>query len=444
MTSAHGPQWVGRALIVHVVSALCAAATYVWILRDQPLPWIAFWVAGLTLSSAAPFRPEWGLAAYAMTLYGTPRYSSLFEALVRSHLLHWEALFAVSGGILWLARSGQRPRLTSAPLLVGVTLFGWAGLSAGIAALESVRPIEAVRHSTLFFIHALVLMLLAAQVMKTAAAARTFTLLLCLGLGLRIWWQGVAGLELEGDIGPLVLMLLPLTVALARTDEARSVRLWMIVAAIVGLVTVALTYNRASVVAFAAVWLLMCWQNRRHAWLLAANAIAMGAAAVWVSTTPYWSRIQGAWSDLQGTAPGSVTERLHLWKAGLSMVTDHPVLGVGPGRYASELAEYLPELRGTVAHNSYMHMAAETGLPGLVLYVLLFATALVVSQRVYRGSPRSRRGGMANAIQASLVAYLVAGFFISRHDMVLAYILVGWLTALAASTDQPDESALDR
>src|SRR5206468_6526411 len=86
-----------------------------------------------------------------------------------------------------------------------------------------------------------------------------------------------------------------------------------------------------------------------------------------------------------------------------------------------------------VAHNNYVQVAAETGFPGLALYLALFGTALASAARVMGQSAHDWRGATAGALQVSIVAYLTAGLFISRHDMVLAYMLVGWVAATASA-----------
>ncbi len=69
-----------------------------------------------------------------------------------------------------------------------------------------------------------------------------------------------------------------------------------------------------------------------------------------------------------------------LWQAGVTMVADEPVVGIGSGRYGVELGNRLPvELWGVTtaenAHNYYLQAAAENGLVSLLALVLLLAVA---------------------------------------------------------------------
>jgi len=418
---------------VHAVGALAVAVLYLFIFRHDGAPWlwVSLWTVGFALTAAAPFRPEFGLAAYSVVLYATPRYSELFNILARSNLLHFTVLFAGSGAVLWRVRMGRVSVAHSPLLTLALALFAWGGISALVPRPDVAQATLGLRHSTVFFVHALALLVVASQVMGRVGAARNFVLTLCTGLAVRVFWQGIDGVKLEGDIGPLAAMVLPLALVFAQTDPIRSVRVFMLASVAGAVITIALTYNRGAAVALAVVMALVGWRNRRNPWVVGSVVAGVGIAALWLVTTPYWTRFQEVWKELAGSSTGSVTERLELWKAGLRIVADHPVFGIGVGNYPAELAKYAPDLQGMVAHNSYVQVAAETGLPGLALYLALFITALMVTQRIVGGSPTSRPGAVAGAVQISIAACLSAGFFISRHDMVLAYLLVGWAAALS-------------
>lgn len=77
----------------------------------------------------------------------------------------------------------------------------------------------------------------------------------------------------------------------------------------------------------------------------------------------------------------STAERLAHWIAGLHMFMDHPVLGVGIGNYADAYPRYFITIFTDPlghAHNYYINIAAETGLIGLIAF-LLFLLAVFVA-----------------------------------------------------------------
>ena len=74
---------------------------------------------------------------------------------------------------------------------------------------------------------------------------------------------------------------------------------------------------------------------------------------------------------------GTLHKRTTIWKAGLRAWKQRPVAGVGWGAYPDAVKPELgvPPIAGHeyVAHNSFLSVLVETGLPGFALWMLLLA-----------------------------------------------------------------------
>jgi len=91
-----------------------------------------------------------------------------------------------------------------------------------------------------------------------------------------------------------------------------------------------------------------------------------------------------SFQPLQGNA---IDERLLFWTAGLRMLAEHPITGVGLGNYRSLYTPYEVKVRAShkgsrfdsvsrrteVAHNDYIQIAAELGIGGVVGVVAFLA-----------------------------------------------------------------------
>jgi putative inorganic carbon (hco3(-)) transporter len=80
----------------------------------------------------------------------------------------------------------------------------------------------------------------------------------------------------------------------------------------------------------------------------------------------------------------SVVERMAHWQAGWQMFLDQPLLGLGPGNYPVAYERYyLPGWLEPLghAHNYYLNLAAETGLVGLVVFLLTLLLAFHAAAR---------------------------------------------------------------
>ena len=70
--------------------------------------------------------------------------------------------------------------------------------------------------------------------------------------------------------------------------------------------------------------------------------------------------------------------RIVVWRRTLQMIADYPLLGSGPGTYATIFTQYQPPgilHRYYMAHNDYLHFVSETGL--LVLVIMGWLTIIV-------------------------------------------------------------------
>jgi O-antigen ligase len=68
---------------------------------------------------------------------------------------------------------------------------------------------------------------------------------------------------------------------------------------------------------------------------------------------------------------GNISSRGEIWKAGLDMFEERPLLGVGIGNFAAMLERQIGF--NQVAHNVFLTILVESGLVGLAVYVLVVA-----------------------------------------------------------------------
>lgn len=108
--------------------------------------------------------------------------------------------------------------------------------------------------------------------------------------------------------------------------------------------------------------------------------------------------------------------RWYYWDAGVSALTRNPFLGMGGDETASiaAVSKYAPGLLDDkVMHNSYLEMAVEYGLVGLVFYISFLSVILVWSYRLFNFA--LSKGDML--LTAPAVSYLILMFsalFVSR------------------------------
>ena len=135
----------------------------------------------------------------------------------------------------------------------------------------------------------------------------------------------------------------------------------------------------------------------------------------------------------------ALIERQAHWQAALNMLTDHPWTGVGFSNYQPLYEQYRllnwPMPLGH-AHNIYLNFAAETGLPGLAAYLLLWGAIVVITLRTIR-----RTHGVERALAIGLMGVWV---HLSTHMLVdnlyvnNTHLIIGTLFGLLVALDRSD------
>jgi O-antigen ligase len=142
----------------------------------------------------------------------------------------------------------------------------------------------------------------------------------------------------------------------------------------------------------------------------------------------------------------ALIERQAHWQAALNMLSDQPWTGVGFSNYQPQYEQYRllnwPMPLGH-AHNIYLNVAAETGLIGLGLYLLLWISIFVVTFRAIRraqGIDRAVVVGLMGAWVYLATHMLVDNLYVNNTHLMIG-VLLGLLSFIAvraqASRHQP-------
>jgi O-antigen ligase len=186
-------------------------------------------------------------------------------------------------------------------------------------------------------------------------------------------------------------------------------RRWMILLGIVG-ASLVLSFTRSVWLGAISGFLVIVTMIPRRLWLGVAVPVAVVCLA---SSGLIYHRIS---TSLQPNfAPN--TGRVELFFAGVQMIEDHPLFGVGPQRIHTEFPNYYrgPDLAGSHIYyghleNNILQLAAERGLPCLAAFLWFIFELYAGLIDVARKSDSNSRW-MALSALAALTGFIVAGFF---------------------------------
>ena len=190
----------------------------------------------------------------------------------------------------------------------------------------------------------------------------------------------------------------------------------------------------------------------------------IAVAGVAVAAPPEaWDRISGLKklrsSDTVAEADpeGSAEQRYTIWKVARAISADHPIFGVGIGtypqvheRYAVRLEEWRPARGKWAAHNTFLNVLAETGVPGLLLFIAILVSILRTLRRTgarLRDVAPVWANGLA-FLQASFWGFVVCASFGVYSTLpylyfviAIAWLLCGDLEQAAARANAPVRTA---
>ena len=117
-----------------------------------------------------------------------------------------------------------------------------------------------------------------------------------------------------------------------------------------------------------------------------------------------------------------MTIRQAVWRQTIQMIVDHPMVGIGLGSYDDVAhSQYGPPAypiffhKGWHAHNSFLHVLAETGIVGFLAGCYLGVTLVRFLLRRWRAGDRISRLN-----SSALLCVLIAFFVLSMTEAMLA------------------------
>jgi probable O-glycosylation ligase (exosortase A-associated) len=260
------------------------------------------------------------------------------------------------------------------------------------------------------------------------------------------WRLGALYAYDANDFATLAVMCLPLGVYFL----FRSRPLWrrLVSAVALGLLGIAFVWSgsRGGFLALVAVaaFLLLQYRAIPMRWRMLTTA-ALAVLFVSTASGTFWDKMKTVVEPGEDYNLTSDAGRIAIWQRGMGYMLEYPLLGVGPGNFPtaegtiSSVAQRTPSWRGvrwSAAHNSFVQVAAELGIPGLVLFLGMLGSAFGALRAVrrrfpYRPGERSPPPAqLADAMTASLIAFVVGGFFLSLAYRDLLYTMLALVIAL--------------
>lgn len=180
-----------------------------------------------------------------------------------------------------------------------------------------------------------------------------------------------------------------------------------------------LTFSRGGYLglfAGAAFLAILFWGKIGIRYKAASIIVVIGAAFILLIPNPISSRLFSSFNLKEGSNQG----RLEMWIKASDVTRDFPVFGVGIGNYPLTVKPTADYRDPIYAHNTYLDIAAETGVANALVWMALLAFSIVTFMR------KSKQDVLYLFLAASLFIFSVHSIFETGlySPMVLSLVLI--------------------
>ncbi|HDR68121.1 MAG TPA: hypothetical protein ENN61_03630 [Bacteroidaceae bacterium] len=259
--------------------------------------------------------------------------------------------------------------------------------------------------------------------------------------------------------GATLAMLLPVLLALFQFIKRDNIntRFLMILLILLYMMATVFSYTRAawvSLIAGAGVWLILKLKIRFEYVLVGAVLLF---ALVFSMRTQIMMQMERNRQESSGditehvqsianiSSDQSNLERINRWSCAYRMWKDKPVFGYGPGTYQFVYGSYQRSYEKTristtfgilgTAHSEYLLTLSESGLFGMISFILIVVLTIATGVRVYRKAHDRKIKILSIAILIGLITYYVHGLLNNFLDTDKSSALFWGYTAMLVAMD---------
>jgi len=247
----------------------------------------------------------------------------------------------------------------------------------------------------------------------------------------------------SADLGVAMCVVFGLSLALFQATNGRKWRIFLLACLLAFGALILVCGSRGAIVGAVGIVLATWARSAKKSWSLV-FVLLFALGLVYLMPHASRDRFQSA-EDYQHDQ--TANHRVLLWKAGLRMWSDNPILGVGPANYryvrqTSYRISVANDRDAFVCHSLYIEVISELGVLGTLAAAAIIIFFFLLTGRVRKRLLASGAGRqnwevcLASGLQLAMIGYLVSGAFVSvfwyPHIWILSGLAMGLNTATAA------------
>lgn len=119
-------------------------------------------------------------------------------------------------------------------------------------------------------------------------------------------------------------------------------------------------------------------------------------------------------TDVADIKDSSAGKRILIWRGAMGMIKDQPLFGFGYGLFPYIIGQYSPETPNTDAHNTYLILAAEMGVPAFLIFLSILFVLIKNARWLLLHAQDKYFKAFAIGALAGLFGLIMANMFGSR------------------------------
>jgi putative inorganic carbon (HCO3(-)) transporter len=249
------------------------------------------------------------------------------------------------------------------------------------------------------------------------------------------------------DLATSLDLIIPFALALALMNR-RGKRLLYVLCGVALTAGVVVTFSRGGFLGLLAMAAFFAWKLGRFRKGFTTLVLVSTVAIFMIAVPASYSGRLGSIFNSDEDATGSSQARLDLLVRSSEVAISHPIVGVGLGNF------HIFSIGEQKAHNSYLEIAAELGVLGLIAYLVILVAPFRYLRKIEKDSleggwpggvspSHSRTSGagegrssardryyLSITIQGALIGYAVCSFFGSIQYFWDLYLIVAYAISL--------------
>jgi len=133
--------------------------------------------------------------------------------------------------------------------------------------------------------------------------------------------------------------------------------------------------------------------------------------------------------------------RIAIWKRGIELMKDNPILGTGVGVYKVAEGSVNEGGKWLTAHNTFIQIGVEVGIPSMLIFLYMFFKSYISLDKYKERYSEMTR--VIDGLKGAMIVYCVGSIFLSWAYAYILYLLLALIAVVCIYCEGDNDSILE-